>query len=271
MDFNFNSKQLSYFAVLISLVGAFGVYATSGGILVLFAALLCGLGGAGAVLFYKYGYLLIPLFTKRSNIVQIIAGGYEIPPSQDVILKKEGNTYYASAFLGIKLYDSTTEKSPQENVIYSEYFERAISSVRFPVKFSMMVYVIDISHHRRELETKYAEAQLKLSREREKPEPDILKLDRYEKEVAMYEAQINRLVSGYKPMGTIIYAMTTATGLSKEAAIAEVKSQANELKATLANALNVQVVHLQADEMLKCFEWEHIIPPTASAMESAAY
>ncbi|MEM4209372.1 MAG: hypothetical protein QW833_03205, partial [Candidatus Anstonellaceae archaeon] len=197
--------------------------------------------------------------------------GYEIPPSQEVILKKEGNIYYASAFLGIKLYDSTTEKSPQENIVYSEYFERAISSVRFPVKFSMMVYVIDISHHRRELETKYAEAQLKLSREREKPEPDILKLDRYEKEVAMYEAQLNRLISGFKPMGTIIYAMTTATGLSKEAAIAEVKSQANELRSTLANALNVQVVHLQGDEMLKCFEWEHIIPPTATAMESAAY
>jgi hypothetical protein len=266
-----NTKYLAYGAAALCLMGAFGAFASAGGPFSILAALICGIGGVLAVALYKYGYFIVPFLTQKGKIIQIFAGNYEIPPSQDVIIKKEGNVYYASAFLGIKIYESTTEKSPQENVLYSEYFERAISSVRFPVKFSLMVYVIDISHHRKELETKYAEAQLKLSREREKPEPDVLKLDRYEKEVAMYEAQLNRLVAGFKPMGTIIYAMTTATGLSKESAIAEAKTQATELRSVLSNALNVQVVHLTADDMLKCFEWEHIIPPTGQSMEGAVY
>lgn len=266
-----NARYFAYGAALIGVIGAFGAYATAGGPLSYIAAFLCGLGSFSSILIYKYGYLIIPFLTQKGKVIQIMANGYEIPPSQDVILKQDGGIYYASAFLGIKMYESTTDKSSEENMIYSEYFERAISAVRFPVKFSIMVYVIDISHHRRELETKYAEAQLKLSREREKPEPDILRLDRFEKEVAMYEAQLNRLVSGFKPMGAIIYAMTTATGLSKEAAIAEVKAQANELRSTLSNALNVQIVHLQGDEMLKCFEWEKIIPPTGVAMEGAVY
>ncbi|MFN3909744.1 MAG: hypothetical protein ACK4J0_00735 [Candidatus Anstonellaceae archaeon] len=266
-----NAKYFAYAAAVVGLLGAFGSYASGSGPFAYISAFLCGIGTITSVLLYKYGYLIIPFLTQKGKIVQIMVGGYEIPPSQDVILKQDGGIYYASAFLGIKMFESTTEKSPEENAVYSEYFERAISSVRFPVKFSLMVYVIDISHHRRELETKYAEAQLKLSREREKPEPDVLRLDRYEKEVAMYEAQLNRLVAGFKPMGAIIYAMTTATGLSKEAAIAEVKSQANELKSTLANALNVQIVNLQGDEMLKCFEWEKAIPPTGIAMEGAVY
>ena len=128
---------------------------------------------------------------------------------------------------------------------------------------------MEMRRHRAKLVTKPAEAQLRLAREREKPDPDVLKMDRYEKEVAMYEAQIHRLVSGFKPMGAITYVMTTAVGLSKEAATAAAKTQSNELRATISNALNVQVVPLQGDEMLKCFEWEHIIPPSASSMEEA--
>lgn len=266
-----NTRYISYAALGLCLLGALGAFISGGGILAPIAAFLCVIGGVAAVALFKYGYLLIPLITQRTNTVQIMGGDFEIPPAQDVILKNVGGFYYASAYLGVKIYESTTEKSAEENMVYSEYFERAISSVRFPVKFSMMVYVMDMSHHRTKLETKHAEAQLRLAREREKPEPDVLKLDRYEKEVSMYEAQINRLVSGYKPMGAITYLMTTATGISKEAAAAAAKAQANELKATISNALNVRVVSLQGDEMLKCFDWEHIIPPTPMQMESAVF
>ncbi|MFA5108573.1 MAG: hypothetical protein WC492_03530 [Candidatus Micrarchaeia archaeon] len=264
-----NISYISYAALGLCLMGALGAFISGGGALAPIAALLCFIGGVSSVAIYKYGYIILPLITQKSKIVQIMAGDYEIPPAQDVILKHSGGVYYASAYLNVKIYESTTEKSPDENMVYSEYFERAISAVRFPVKFAMMAYVLDMSKHRTKLETKHAEAQLRLAREREKPDPDVLKLDRYEKEVSMYEGQINRLVSGFKPMGAITYVMTTAIGVSKEAATAAAKSQANELRATIANALNVQVVPLQGDEMLRCFDWEHIIPPSSSAMESA--
>ncbi len=265
----FNVKYVTTAAVGMSMLGAVGIFLTGGGILQPVFAILC-LSGAGlSVLIYKYGYFIIPLATSRMRIVQIMEGNFEIPPAQDVILKQVGGLYYASSFLNVKIYESTTDKSPEENVIYSEYFERAISSVRFPVKFAMMVYVKDMSLHRLKLETKHAEAQLRLSREREKPDPDVLRVDRYEKEVGYYENQLNRLVSGVKPMGAITYVMTTAVGVSKEGATATAKAQANELRATISNALNVEVVALQGDEMLRCFNWEHIIPPTQDAMDQA--
>ncbi|MFH1306205.1 MAG: hypothetical protein ABIH83_00925 [Candidatus Micrarchaeota archaeon] len=264
-----NIKYISYGALGLCLLGALGAFISGGGALAPIAAILCVIGGLSSVALFKYGYLIVPFLTQKGKIVQIMAGEYEIPPAQDVILKHSGGVYYASAYLGVKIYESTTEKSPDENMVYSEYFERAISSVRFPVKFAMMVYVLDMSRHRMKIETRHAESQLRLAREREKPDPDVLKLDRYEKEVGMYESQINRLVSGFKPMGAITYVMTTATGLSKEAATAAAKAQANELRATISNALNVRVVPLQGDEMLKCFDWEHIIPPTPQHMESA--
>ncbi|MDE1798026.1 MAG: hypothetical protein KGH63_01310 [Candidatus Micrarchaeota archaeon] len=265
----FNIQYVTYGALGLCLLGALGAFISGGGVLAPIAAILCVVGGVSAVAIFKYGYFILPFLTKQGNIVQIMEGNYEIPPAQDVVLKAVGGQYYASAFLGVKIYESTSEKSPEENVVYSEYFERAISSVRFPTKFSMMVYVLDLTRHRQKWETRHAEAQLRLAREREKPDPDVLKLDRYEKEVAMCEQQIQRLVSGFKPMGAITYVMTTATGISKESAAAAAKAQANELRATISNALNVEVVPLQGDEMLKCFDWEHIIPAGGEAMEQA--
>ncbi|MEM2138148.1 MAG: hypothetical protein QW568_03610 [Candidatus Anstonellaceae archaeon] len=265
-----NFKYYSYGAGALGLVGVLGIYASGGNpVIVMLGAILCMLGSIGAIAFYKYGYVLLPLITQRANIVQIMEGGYEVPPTNDVVLKNVGGIYYASKFLAVRIYESASEKSADENVVYSEYFERAISSVKYVTKFAMMVYMKDISDYRSRIETKHAEAQLRLARERDKPDPDVLRLDRYEKEVAMWEAQINKLTRGIKPMGVVSYIMTTAVGVSKESATAAATSQANELKSTIANALNVQIDVLTGEEMLRCFQWEVMIPPTPAELEQA--
>lgn len=262
----FTPQQFAYASMGIGLLGA--IFALiGGGPLSLIGAIACGLGVVGAILFYKYGYILMPIILQRSRVVQILEGGYEIPPSNDAIIKNVGGIYYASMFLVAKIYESVSEKSPEETAIYTEFFERAISSVNFVVKFCMMVYVKDLNIYRTNLETKRAEAQLRLARERDKPDPDVLKLDRYEREVAMWEGQIARLTAGVKPMGALCYIMTTATGVSKEEAMAHARAQANELKATVSNALNVEVTLLKGEEMKKCFDWEYMIPPTAAEFE----
>ncbi|VVC01368.1 Uncharacterised protein [uncultured archaeon] len=265
-----NLKYFAYGSAALALVGTMGSFLSGDNPIFKFAsALLCLFGAAGAVAFFKYGYVLVPMLTQRGNIVQIMEGGYEVPASNDVVLKNVGGVYYASKYLGVRIYESASEKTMDENIVYSEYFERAVSSVKYVTKFAMMVYMKDISDHRSRIETKHAEAQLRLARERDKPEPDVLRLDRFEKEVAMWEGQINKLTRGIKPMGLVSYIMTTAVGVSKEAAIAAANAQANELRATVSNALNVQVDMLQGDEMLRCFQWETMIPPTPQELEQA--
>ncbi|MFH1447724.1 MAG: hypothetical protein ABIG39_02575 [Candidatus Micrarchaeota archaeon] len=217
---------------------------------------------------FKYGYILVPLLTKGLRIIEI-RDGYEFPPGQEAIVKKVGSSYYASTYLYVRIYESVTDKTMDENQLYSEYFERAISSVSFVVKFSMMVYVKDLSKHRERIETKRAEAQLRLAREKEKPEPDVLRIDKFEREVSMWDSQLARIASGVKPMGAICYLMTTAKGVSKEAAIAASLNQANELRATISNALNTEVSLVNGEEMRKCFEWEFFLPTDEKDVEEA--
>lgn len=261
-------KIFIYGSMIIGIVGAFFSF-ISGGSGAIIGGILSGFGAVMALLFWKYGYLLVPLITQRTRIVTVDKAGFEIPPSNDVIIKSSGGVYYASAFLGIKIYESSTEKSQEENFSYNKYFERAISNLKYVTKIAYMLYVEDIGEKRKLIETKRAEAQLRLARERDKAEPDVLKMDKFEREVALWDNQLNKLIKGVKPMGVIAYAMTTAAGVSKEAAVASVKAQANELRTVLANALNVEVKWLTADEMLRCFEWETFFPATAQELEES--
>ncbi len=268
MGSSLGSKQYIYGSIAIGIIGAL-FSLLGGGSFAIIGAILSGLGSLFGILFWKYGYLLIPIITQRTKIVMISDMGYEVPPSQDVIVKTGDGFFYASAFLGIKIFESSVEKSTDEAIAYSKFFERAISNIKYVTKVAYMLYVEDVAEKRKDVETKRAEAQLRLARERDKPQADALKMDKYEREVTIWDAHLNRLIQGVKPMGIIAYAQTSAVGVSKEAAIAAVKSQANELRTVLANSLNVEVVHLTGDEMLKCFEWEKFFPATPQELEES--
>lgn len=264
------NKIFMYGAAGISFLGLLIILLSGGGnIFTMIGALFCLIGGIFTVLIIRYGYMIIPIITQRTNTVVMTDNGFEIPPSQDVVIKSSEGVYYASAFLGIKIHESASEKTLDENVAYNEYFERAISNLRYVTKISYMLYVEDIGEKRKSIEAKRAEGQLRLSREREKSEADVLKIDRYEREVDKWNSELNKIIKGVKPMGVVAYAMTSAAGVSKEGAIASVKAQAAELKTVLANALNVEVETLTADEMLRCFEWERFFPITPTDLEDS--
>lgn len=257
----FASLGVGVMGAIFALVG--------GGPFALFGGLIAALGSMGGILFWKYGYLIIPLITQKANIIMMDKEGHEIPPRQDLIVKNVGGVYYASVFLGLKIFESTTEKTGEETLIYNQFFERAISNIKYVTKIAYMLYVEDVAEKRKVIESKRAEAQLRLARERDKPQADVLKLDKYEREVAIWDTQLQRLIKGVKPMGIMAYAQTTAVGISKEAAMAAARSQANELRTLLSNALNVEVVHLIGDQMLKCFEWERFFPATVQELEES--
>ncbi len=266
----FQSKQIMMMSIGLCALGAIMAFASSANcFLGLFGGLFAGLGCLGAVIFFKYGYLALPLITERARIVMLTDTGYETPSTQDVIIKKVGEEYYASAFLGIRIFESATERSQEQNIAYNQYFERAISNMRYVVKIAYLLYAEDVGEKRKLIETRKAEAQLRLSREKDKAEPDVLKVDKYEREIAMWDNQLQRLIKGVRPMGVLAYAMTTASGVSKDAAVATLRAQVRELKVTLQNSLNVQVEQLTAEEMKKCFEWEYAFPSGPRELEES--
>jgi len=263
-------KNFAYASLGIAVIGLLALISNLSIFLNFLGALLISVGTFSGLLMYKYGYLIIPWITKRGNVVLVTDTGYEIPPSQDVVITKakEEDLYYASVFLGIKLHKSALEMDEAELMNYNKQFERAMASFKKVVKIAYMMQALDISEQKKELEAKKAEAQLRLQREREKAEPDVLKIERYEREIAYYQAQIDRIVRGVRPMAVVLYAMTTAAGLTKDEAIAKARAQASELKTILENTLNTSVEVLTGDELLKALNWEEALPLTKEDLEN---
>ncbi|MFH1286028.1 MAG: hypothetical protein ABIH99_05600 [Candidatus Micrarchaeota archaeon] len=232
-------------------------------ILSIFVALL-------VVAFWRFGYILKPLLTQRLNIIER-SDKYEIPPAQDVVIKKVGNKYYASAFLIVKFNESVTEKSPEQLALTRESFERVVSTVNYVFKISAMVSGIDLAKYLDKIKARRSYAETKLSEltSAGSSANQLAEMKKYEREIESCNARLEHIASGQKPLECINYAMTTASSISKEEAVIRAKTQGNEIKALLSSALNVFVINATGDEMKRCFEWELSLPDGAEIRDQA--
>lgn len=265
-----NEKTIAAAALVICFLSLMiGFTATGLGsfkVVVVAVCLLCLVLNA---VIYQVGFIILPIITDILKVKEIRTGGFEVPPSQDVILKHVGGVYYAAQFQYARLYESATAGVQEEQTSYMDMWERAVSSINYPFKFCLISYPEDIIKFREDTETNRAAAQLRLGREREKPRPDAITLDKWEREVARQNELLARLSSGEKPLGVLMYIMTMAVGVSPEAAIAAVRGQATELKATFSNALNVEISDLKGEDMKKCFDWEVAFPAALKDLKGA--
>lgn len=217
---------------------------------------------------WKYGYLIIPIITKATRIVEI-REGYEVSPSRDYIMKKVPNGYYATKFMEIRYYESSLDKNEGEKHFMFESFEKAVSSLRYIVKISLLVSAVDLSAQIEELKTRRSAAESRKARYAGKENSDeLVRLDR---EIAMYTRQLDRITSGEKPVELVAYASTTAFGLTKDESVDRVKRQAKEVKTILSSSLATDVVDLADLDMLKCFEWDRFFPTTKEELADEVF
>ncbi|MCX8197414.1 MAG: hypothetical protein N3G80_03825 [Candidatus Micrarchaeota archaeon] len=220
-----------------------------------------------SLLLWKYGYAIVPAITKRTNIIEV-GHNFEIPPSQDVIVGKSGWNFVSTAFLAVRFYESASEKDDKEKKVMAEMFERVLSSAGFPFKLSCMVCPLDLRNEIEEAQARRSIAESKLEKLGKKESAQRAQLKR---EIAMWSRQIEKLSSGQAPLDVVFYISTTASGMTKEEAIARVNSQAEELAVIVSGALGCEVARLKGEEMKKCFWWDFFGPADKDELEDGLF
>jgi hypothetical protein len=219
------------------------------------------------LLLWKYGYLFIPVITKATNIVEV-HGGYEVPPTRDYIIKKNEEGYYASKFLEVKFYESSMDKNADEKKTMFESFERAVSSMKYIVKVTLMISTLDLSKHIDEIKTKRSTVESKKAKETRVSADESMRMDR---ELAYWNRLLDRITQGERPVEVIAFASTTAFGLTRDEAISRVSRQAKELRTILSSSLGCDVRELADLDMLKCFEWDFFFPTTQEEIKDELF
>ncbi|MFA6213647.1 MAG: hypothetical protein WC717_00010 [Candidatus Micrarchaeia archaeon] len=233
------------------------VLSLSGGLFCLAASLFFGsapAAAAGALFFFlslllwKYGYALYPYFASGARIVE--AGrNFEIPPSQDVVVGNEGGSFLATSFLFARLYESASEGGAEQA---GKMFEKAISSSGFPFKVCCLVCPLQLRAELDEMREKRSLAEsLRGKLQRGKgSEPERARLER---EIAMWGRQIERLSAGEKPLEVVFYLSTTASGRTKDEAVARSRSQSEELAVVAGSALSCEITPVKGEDMKRLF------------------
>ncbi|NPA22579.1 MAG: hypothetical protein GXN92_03330 [Candidatus Micrarchaeota archaeon] len=262
-------KNLAMASVGVGLAGVLVAFTFNGNIILqLIGIAMAAAGSAVSALVTVFGNQGIKLLTGFKQTITLTESGYEIPPSFDVVVRKKGDFYYASRFIGLKIYESSLEKDEGAIMAYNKQFEKAIINFKKPVKIGYVMYAMDISKKRKELEAKKSQALYRLQKEKENPNPDFLRIERLEREVAYWNNQIAKLSAGLRPMAILMYAQTTNFGTTKDEAIARVKTDASELATLLENSLNAETYVLEGSELLKAIEFEHTLPVSEDEVES---
>jgi hypothetical protein len=206
------------------------------------------------------GHILTPLITKMMNVTYR-KGQYILPPGQEVILKRAGNKYLASKYLLLNIQErEEISRMEEHSTVYIQDIENAFGTINVPVKVNYLISSKDVSKFRDEEQAKVYELSLKIKREIDKGEPDVIKIDKWQKEKERHENLLRRLAGGVKPISTICYISTLAKGITEEEAIDNVNAQAREIKAILSNNMNSEIVDLIGEDMELCFELDFFPP-----------
>jgi hypothetical protein len=216
---------------------------------------------------WKYGYLFIPAITKATNIVEV-HGNYEVPSTRDCIVRKTPGGYYASKFMEIRFYESSMDKDTEEKRLMFESFEKAVSSLKYVVKISLMISAIDLSNHIDEIKTKRSTVETKKSKSVRLAQDESMRMDR---ELAYWNRLLERITQGERPVEILAFATTTSFGLTKDETLSRVSRQAKELKTILSSSLGCDIRELSDLEMIKCFEWEQFSPTLQEEMRDAVF
>ena len=219
------------------------------------------------LLLWKYGYLIIPIITKSTNIVEI-RDGYEVASTRDYILKKTDKGYYASKFLEIRFYESSLDKDHDGKRFMFESFEKAILSLRNVVKISLLISALDMSKHVDEIKTKRAIAETKRAKLGTGKSDESIKLDR---EISKWNRDLDRLSKGERAIEVLAHATTTGFGITKDEAVSRMKRQAKEVSTILSSTLGCEIVELSDLDMIKCFEWDKFLPASEEELRDEIF
>jgi hypothetical protein len=210
---------------------------------------------------WRFGFVIKPIIAHQTNVIEGF-GNYEIPPSQDVLIKKEGNRYFASAYMLIRFTHSSTEKTPEQIAVMRQAYERTISSLNYVYKISNLICPVDITPYVDKIKEKRSSAESRLSEISSLPPTSNqgAEIARLKREIESFETQLERIQAGERPMKSVNYAVTCASSTSKDDAMAKAKQQAAELKTMIAGTMDSEVIPLCGDDIKRCFEWEFILP-----------
>ncbi len=218
-------------------------------------------------------FILFPILTLLLKIQIIPAKNYYITTNQNTLIKNVSGLYYATGYLTANIYNyvfSAEQVDVEEEakmVQAPEKWEKIVMNTGFPFKFNLITYSKEIQSYREDLEGRRGYLEFQLSKEMSSGKPNQLSIEDFKRRINIIQARIDRLSSGERPIGSVMYIETTAVGVSEKAAKDALNNQLNQLQ-TIFNSLDLSISRVVGRELFVLFQFGYKLPTTADELES---
>ena len=209
-----------------------------------------------------YSYYFVPFIKRKNNVVTLShEPPFYVTASGNAIIVKEEDNTYASVFVKIPVYLSSTEMSDEEKLNFARSFSKMITvNSRYPMKLASQLYYLNKDEYIRRISAKLNEIEDKYDKlKADKTTPDKL-LERVEGELAMWHNLFDG-VNKSSSQNQMAYAMVSAPGANEEEAVAIAMQRAEEVAAGAGSIFGVTASIATGEEMLVFVEPEYSIPP----------
>ncbi|MGC8776347.1 MAG: hypothetical protein ACP5P2_00120 [Candidatus Micrarchaeia archaeon] len=254
--------QVMIFGVLIAIAFAFAIVAYTIPIqlikflLALFALFFAVLGFS----MRYYYYIILPfLHAKNKTVVLSSSEAFFLAPNGNAIFIDEGGFTYATAFVRIPVYSSSTEMSEDEKYDFSNLFSKVVSMSKTPIKIATQMNILNKDEFINKVRDKLNEAENRYSSITNNKDSKPEEIERVKGEVTMWHNLLDSIsqVDSFIP---ISYASVTAIGGNHEEAINIALQKANEIAAGISAIYGVVADIITTPELLMLIEPDYMIP-----------
>lgn len=256
-----SQKFLLVILILLSFVLIIMAYVLPISTLIKFALVCAGLF-VDIIAFSTKLYMsfFIPfLRMKHRNVVIDDAEPFTMAPSGNAIVARRGSDIYASAFIKIPAYRSSSEMNAEEKVDFARLFSRALTVTKIPVRFGAQLYVINKDAYINNIKDKLDEAEGRYQGASTNKDVPKAESERIRGEVTMWHNLFDN-VNKVKSHALEAFAMVTAQGGSEEEAINMALQQADELSSGISATYGVTAAIVEGEDVLKYIEPDYMIP-----------
>ncbi len=208
-----------------------------------------------------YAYLIDPILRmKGGSLVLDTNEPFYIAANSKAIVIRSPSLVYATSYIKIPIYKSSTEMTDEEKFNFATVFSRAISISTTPMRLSSQLHMVNKDEYLKVITDRLNEVEDRYNALLGDPNAQKPSVDRVKGEVNMWHNLLDNVTKS-NSQAQIAFATVTSFGANEDEAVNLATIAADEISAGISAALGVPATVANGDEMLLFIEPDYLIPP----------
>ncbi len=211
-----------------------------------------------------YSYLIDPIMKMKGRSLVLDANEpFYLASNGKSIVIRSGNVVYATSFIKIPIYKSSTEMTDEEKFNFATVFSRAISISTAPMRLSSQLHMVNKDEYLQVITDRLNEVEDRYNSVLADKTATKASVDRVKGEINMWHNLLDGVTKS-NSQAQIAYVTVTSSGGSEDEAVNIASMNAEQLSSGLSASLGVPTTVINGSEMLLYVEPEYLIPSGAT-------